>query len=153
MDRQAAQNNVEGIILGWERAHVAGSDVYAIGDALQLCIASGDLERVPRLIRRLPQVDADCATTRQQLCHHEKDGSAPAAKIQDALVAPQVELQQELPPNGELPDSRGVEVVGHARGQREPDVQGGCGNRGSRDRRTDEEDGDRSDRASSHPER
>lgn len=153
VDRQAAEDHIEGLVLEGQRAHIAGPQIHSIRDALQLRVAFGDLERVPRLIRGLPKVDALGPATRQEPGRHEKDGPAPAAHVQDALVAPKAEGQQEVPPRRELSVPRRVEIVGHARGQREPEVRGSCGEEGDGKRRTNEEDGEGEDRPDSHPQR
>jgi len=153
VDRQAAEDHIEGLVLEGQRSHIAGPLIHSIRDALQLRVASCDLERVARLIRGLPEVDAHGATARQEPGRHEKDGPAPAAQVEDVLVATKAEGQQEIPPYCELPVPRRVEIVGDARGQGEPEIRGNCGEGGDGKCRTTEEDRECDDRPDSHRQR
>ena len=109
VQRQARHDRAERARAKRQRPHVRGCEPDPVGHAFTACVLTARIRRAAGLIDRLPDVHTGCIPARQASRGHRQDRAAPAAEIQDALVARQIHVLQNASPYDELAAPRRVE--------------------------------------------
>src|SRR6516225_853519 len=108
VDRQTGDDQIKAVVCKGQRRHVAGVQFDSICYALSDGVTPGSLGRIARLIDASPQVHAHRPACGQALSGHQQNRTPATSQVQDALVAPKVQLVEQVGPNHEFASKRAV---------------------------------------------